>query len=405
MTEAAVADASPTALAGAVRDAPFVRLVARDDGDALAAAGLLARALQDRDDPFHVRVAADPVTEAVAGDATDAAAADAADIDTAATAAEDDLTVTIGAGDGRHAISGEGRPASTTAFEVARELGVTPDPVLALAGVVAAGSVPGTDGSGDALEAATRDGLVSRRPGVALPTADVADGLAASTLLRFPASGDPEEARATLAELELPAELDEDAHRRLASVVAVDAVAAADASERAVSSVERALRPYATPEGHFATVGGYADVLDALAREASGTGVALALADEPSDDLRAAALDGWRSHGLAAHRALDSATTGRYDGAFVVRVDADPSVLPTVARLVRDFQSPEPVVIALSEAGGALAAAATDPVGLGDSLREVAGDVDGTGWGSPTRGAAEFEGDGTELVAALRSQL
>lgn len=388
MTEAAVADASPTALAGAVRDAPFVRLVARDDGDALAAAGLLARALQERDDPFHVRVAADPATEAVAGDAD-----------------ESDLTVTVGAGDGRHAIAGEGRPASTTAFAVARELGATPDPVLALAGVVAAGSIPGADGSGDALEAATGSNLVARRPGVALPTADLADGLAASTLLSHPASGKPEEARATLAELELPAELDEDAHRRLASVVAVDAVAAADASERAVSSVERALRPYATPEGPFATVGGYADVLDALAHEASGTGVALALADEPSDDLRTAALDGWRSHGLAAHRALDSATTGRYDGAFVVRVDADAAILPTVARLARDFRSPEPVAIALAEDGGALAAAATEPVDLGDSLREVAGEVDGTGWGSPTRGAAAFDGDGTELVAALRSQL
>lgn len=405
MTEAKTADASPTALAGAVRDAPFVRLVARDDGDALAAAGLLARALRDRNDPFHVRVAADPVTEVANAGAGIGDAADAAVAAAEPAADEDDLTVTVGAGDGRHAIPGEGRPASTTAFAVARELGATPDPVLALAGVVAAGSVLGTDGSGDALEAATTAELVERRPGVALPTADIADGLAASTLLRFPASGDPQAAGATLAELELPAELDADAHRRLASVVAVDVAAAPDASERAVSSVERALRPYATPEGPFATVGGYADVLDALAREAPGTGVALALADEPSDDLRAAALDEWRSHGLAAHRALDSATTGRYDGAFVVRVDADPVILPTVARLARDFQSPEPVVVALSERGGALAAAATEPVGLGDSLRELAGEVDGTGWGSPTRGAAAFDGDGTELVAALRSQL
>ena len=51
------------------------------------------------------------------------------------------------------------------------------DPVVVLAGVVAAGSVPGTDGSGDALDAAERAGAVSRRPGVAVPTADLADGL------------------------------------------------------------------------------------------------------------------------------------------------------------------------------------------------------------------------------------
>lgn len=383
MTETAPADAAPDALAGVLRDAPFVRLVARDDGDSLAAAALLARALRARNTPFQARVAADPDP----------------------TPSDEDVSVTVGADAGPHAVPGEGRPASTTAFAVARELGVDPDPVLALAGVVAAGSVPGTDGSGDALAAAERTDRVERRPGVAVPTADLADGLSASTLLRLPYSGEPETARATLAELSLPADLDADAHRRLASLVAVDAATAPDASRRAATAVERALRPYATDDAPFATVGGYADVLDALAREAPGTGIALALADEPSDDLRTAALDAWRKHGLAAHRALAGATTGRYDGATVVRTDAPAATLPTVARLARDYLSPEPVAVALSAEAGALAAAATEPVGLGEALRAVAADFDGTGWGTPTRGAARFDGDATEVAAAVRGAL
>jgi len=291
-------------------------------------------------------------------------------------AGDDAVAVTIGADRGPHAIPGLGRPASTDAFAIARALGVDPDPVVALAGVVAAGSVPGTDGSGDALEAAEHTDRVRRRPGVALPTVDLADGLAASMLVRTSYSGDSEAARAALADLGLPADLDDDAHRRLASLVAVDVADAEGASTRAASAVERALRPYATvgDAAPFETVGGYADVLDALAREAPGTGVALALDSDPGDELRAAALDAWRSHGLAAHRALDDATIGRYDGCLVARValaggdrseedgDAAPdaaAVLPTVARLVRDFRSPEPVAVAVDEAAGRLAAAAT----------------------------------------------
>ncbi|GAB6878044.1 hypothetical protein JCM17823_03180 [Halorubrum gandharaense] len=385
MTETA-ATTTPDALAGVLADAPFVRLVAADDGDSVAAAGLLANALRAVGVPFQARVSRDPTPH---------------------TDVSDDVVVTVGTETGENAISGQGCPASTTAFAVAGELGADPDPVLALAGVVAAGSVPGTDGSGDALAAAEEASVVERRPGVAVPTADLSDGLSASTLFRAPFSGDPEATRAMLAELELPAELDDDAHRRLASLVAVEVAAAPDASERAASAVERALRPYATPEdvAPFATVGGYADVLDALSREAPGTAVALALADDPRGELRTAAVDGWRNHGLAAHRALDSATTGRYDGCVVARVDAPEAVLPTVARLCRDFRSPEPVAVALAEDAGTLAAAAVEPTGLGDVCREVAAEVGGEGWGTADHGGLSVEGDGTEALAALRGAL
>ena len=384
MTEAtAAADPAPDALASVLAGAPFVRLVATDDGDALAAAGTVARALRERAVPFQVRVSRDPAPETV----------------------DDDVVVTVGTDRGTHAIPGAGRPASTTAFAVARELGVDADPVVVLAGVVAAGSVPGTDGSGDALDAAERAGVVSRRPGVAVPTADLADGLAASTLVRTPYSGDVEAARAALASLGLPAELDEDARRRLASLVAVDVAAAPDANARSASAVERALRPYAIDAGPVETVGGYADVLDALARAAPGTGVALALAADPSDGLTTAAVDAWRSHGTAAHRAVDAATTGRYDGCVVARVDAPAAVLPAVARIVRDFRSPEPVAIVLDEASGRVAAAAADDRGIGDACRAVARETGGDGWGDAARGGLVVDGDPTEALAALRGRI
>jgi len=378
----------PPALASALTNAPFVRLIASDDGDALAAAGVLARALRELSVPFQVRVASDP-TPAADGDSADSA----------------DLVVAVGVDRGPHAIVAASAPASTTAFDTARELGVEPDPVTTLAGVVAAGAVPATDAQ-DALEAAVDAALVSRRPGVAVPTTDLAGDLAASTLIRCPYSGDPEAARAAVETLSASDVEDEDAQRRLASVVAVDSAAAPDASERSATAVERALRPYAIDADHgpFETVGGYADVLDALARETPGAGVALVLTSTPTAALLEAATETWRTHGTAAHRALNAATTARYDGCFVARVDADPSVLPTVARLARDFVSPEPTAVALDESSGRIAVSATDAGAVGDACRTAAAAVDGTGWGTPSRGGLVADDPSTGLEA-LRGAL
>ena len=385
MTDATADTApAPDALARALADAPFVRLVATDDGDALAAAGVLARALRTCSVPFHLRVAADPRPEPT----------------------DDDCAVVVGAARGRHAIAGTRVPASVTAFETARSLGAEPDPVAALAGVVAAGSTPGAAGSDAVLTAAESAGLVAKRPGVAVPTASVVDDLAASTLIRAPYSGDRDAARTAVESLELPEALGADAHRRLASLVAVDVATAPDASTRSATAVERALGPYSIDAGGpFETVGGYADVLEALAREAPGTGVALGLSATPDDDLLAAALDAWRTHGTTAHAALDSATVGRYDGCAVFRVDTTQAVLPTVARLARDFRSPEPIAIAIDEAAGRIAVSATEPCALGDACRAAARGTDGTGWGMPTRGGMDTAGDPTDSLAALREAL
>ena len=341
------ASASVASVAAACRDAGLVRLVGTADGDGLAAVGVLARALSAVGTPFQASVTRfpDPAT------GTDA-----------------DVTVTVGAPGGDVAV--DATPASVPAFAAARELDAgAADAVLALAGAFGAGAVPGDDGVG--LFEAAREAGLERRPGLSVPVEDAADGLAHSTLVHLPCSGDVDAARTALADVAAEGSTPE-ARRRAASMVALRAVAGAPT--RAASAVERALRPYAG--GPLETVGGYADVLDAVARERPGTGVALAL----GHDARTAALSAWRDHAAAAHRAVREADTGRYDGAFVVRTDGP---VGTVSRLVRDYRSPEPVVLALgrSERGYDRAAAAGDR-GVVSALRAAvagAGTVGGRG--------------------------
>jgi len=205
-------------VAAACRNAGLVRLVGTADGDGLAAVGVLARALSAAAIPFQASVTRfpDPTT------GTDA-----------------DATVTVGASGGDVAV--DATPASVPAFAAARELAPdAADPVLALAGAVAAGAVPGDDGVG-LLEAA-RDAGVERRPGLALPVADAAEGLAHSTLVHLPCSGDADAARAALADV-AGDDGSPESRKRAASMVALRAVA--DAPTRTAHAVERALRPYA----------------------------------------------------------------------------------------------------------------------------------------------------------------
>jgi ABC-type transporter Mla MlaB component len=314
-------------VAAGLRDARFVRVFARADGDSLAASGVLARACRTLDVPFQVRT----------------------------------------------------RPTAATTDEA----GTT-----------------GDDGSDALRDDAVEAGAVDQRPGVAVPVDDLGDGLAHSTLAHGPYSGEVERLRADFADLDLPADLDDDAHRRLASLVAVQTATADDATPRAAEAVERLLRPYATPDAPFATLGGFADVLDAVARERPGTGVALAL----GHDARDAALAAWREHALVVHRALREATTGRYDGLFVARVDtAAHATLGTVARLCRDFRSPEPTVLVVADEHAA--AASVDAVGVGRALSTAVSAFDGTAGGTTRTGDARFEAPTKEFIAAFREAL
>jgi hypothetical protein len=365
------ANAPVASVTAACRDADFVRLVGTSDGDGLAAVGVLARGLSAIDIPFQASVARfpDPAT------GTDA-----------------DVTITVGARGGDVAV--DAVPASVPAFAAARDLAPDAvDPVLALAGAVAAEAVPGDDGVG--LLDAAREAGVEQRQGLAIPTEDVAEGLAHSTLVHLPCSGDVDAAREALASVDGDDPTPE-GRKRAASMVALRAVSGAPT--RAAHAVERALRPYSG--GAFETIGGYADVLDAVARERPGTGVALAL----GHDVRSAALSAWRDHASTAHRAVREADTGRYDGAFVVRTDGP---VGTVARLVRDYRSPEPVVLALgrTERGYDRAAAAGDRE-VASALRSAVGDAGTVGGRGRTARArlAEPIDEGT-FVSAFRGAL
>jgi hypothetical protein len=359
-----------------LRDAGFVRLVAARSGDAVAATGLLVSALQREDVPSQSSVVAMPDDPKRATDA--------------------DLTIALGRPSTRADLTvGVGStPASRTAFEVATQL-AAPDNLdrsaltLALAGVCAAGSHP----DGELLAAAEADGI-ERRPGVGVPTDDLTDGLAHSLSIHAPFSGSVAAAAQTLDGLELPDTLDEDARRRVASTVALAVAGDTEATSRATECVERVLRPYTG--SRFGTIAGFADVLSGTVHERPGLAIPLAL-----DAIEAeAALDAWRAHASRAHEAVREVRTGRYDGLFVARCSGDAPV-DTVARLVRDFRSPEPLVLVVAD-GRAAATAGDAEANVGTTIQEVAAKVGGTGTGTTTRGRAQFDVDATEFVVAFR---
>ncbi|WP_435335717.1 exonuclease RecJ [Haloarchaeobius sp. TZWWS8] len=376
-------DASGERIAPAMRSAPFVHLVARADGDAVAAAGLLARALADVGTPFQVSVGRTEAerTERATIDRDDGAIA---------------LVVGSSQSDAYH-LDPADEPASVAAWRLAGELGGAPDSVLALAGAVAAGVTPGAGATERLVDAAETSGRLRRRPGVATPTEDDRDGLAGSTLVHASFSGDHDETQAALADLDLADELDDDARRTLASLVAVETVGADEATPRSGEVLDRALRPYETPEGSFATVGGLADVLDCTAAAAPGTGVALAL----GHDVRESALSVWRETATAAHDTVRDATTGRYDGVFVARVDEGP--VSVAARLVRDFRSPEPVALVVSD--DEAAAAAVDGRDLAGVMARAVTQTGGAHDGTPRTGYATFECESREFISAFREAL
>jgi hypothetical protein len=375
---------TPEAVATALADARFVRVVVAPDGASLAAGGVLARALRERAIPFQVRVRRD----------------------SAYSVRDDALTVRIGSAGPADLTLSEPETAPVVAFEVGGALGTDADPRLALAGVAASEADPAASMLADAA------GL-ERSPGVGIPVSDLADGLGHSTLLHAPFSEGADAANAALAELDLPAELDEAAMRRIASLAAVETATATGATPRAAEAVARALNPLRLNDAApFATVEGYADVLCAVAREEPGTGIALAL----GPDARTPAIEAWRTHARLAHAALRTAETARYGGVFVVHVETPDSRaegdesdrrrvagrLRTVARLARDFRSPEPTALVVCE--GVAAAATTDGgVDAADALGTAAGtgEADGTAREADTR----FETDTETFVTTAREAL
>ena len=335
-------DAAPDTLgvtANAIESAQFVHIRTAPTGDAIAAACVLVSGLEQRSIPYHVRIVRG--YEEIETDPN--LGRDTPDDD-------DDLTVSIGRpqSDTQHVLppAGSDRSASVASATLLRELGIEPDPVRALAGVVAAGDLPGENGSGPLVDAALQQGRVIQRPGIGRATHDLADGIAHSTLFHADFSGDPTAVSAILASLDLPAEVDDAGWTRLASRVAIEATSGAHADVTS-PALDRVLRPHETPNGPLATIEGLGDVLETVSSAQPGVALAYALSPE-HEALRTTALDCWRSESQAAHTAIRSAHTSRYDGLVVVRAMVDrPSVLSTVARIIAETRSPEPAVLAI----------------------------------------------------------
>lgn len=379
-TDAEDADGAAT-VAAAIRDADLVRFVATTDGDALAAAGLLAAACAERgvDVPYHVGFADTR-----------------ARVDEQLTSTDRDATsVTIGTSNAVGVAVDGPNPASLVAYDVARELGAVPDPATALAGAVSADIPPDGGPAAEAYEAASDRGL-ERRPGLAIPVEDPVDGLAHSTRFHAPFSGDVDAVESELEAVRNDQTDGDDSRRAIASLVAIT-VTGDEASTHAASALHHGLHPHVTG-GTYRTIGGHADVFDALAARAPG----LAVADALGSDVRESALETWRAHARAAHRAVRNAETARYSGLVVARVDDGP--VRTVARLLRDFRTPEPTVLVAADEPGSLAIAGEDPT-VGRALSTVLGqaaiDRGRHGWAHQPADA----GDVDDVVEAVREAL
>lgn len=340
--------------AAAIREAGFVRVVSHADGAGLAAAGVLARALDECEIPFQVSVArtdAAAASKLAGADPESATVTFGFDSETLAASASGSMPDHVGA----DTDAGAG---VRDAASIARELGATPHEPLVLAGLRSAGAVPAED-----------DGAFERRPGVGLPVDDLGDGLAHSTLVHGEFSGDSSRAGATLAEFGLPPELDDSAHRRLASHVAIEATDG-PVPDRTSDALQQALHPHVHADGAFATIEGFGDVLDSLARHAPGLAIATAIGrlDRP------VALDAWREHAEAVHSAVTRADIPANCDDHVACASVDEADPVAVARLLRDYVTDASNVLVTDEDGAALATTDAD-------AREtlVAADADAVG--------------------------
>lgn len=299
-------------LAATVTSSSFVKLRVAPSVDALVASGILAAALTERDIPFQSRIA-DTVTDARA-----------LHLGTHAETVADELVP-------------PGTVTETTVQLVA-QLGEPPTgKLVSTAGVL--GTVE-TD--------------ADREAGIGVPIADYIDGLAHTTLVHGPYSGDPERAQQLVGDRE-----DVDP-TELASLVTLETI---DASvPRAGHAVERILHPVQTPDGPFASAAGMADVLDVLSE--IDPGLALALVHGHHDS-REAALGSWRREATAVHAACADVTADEHP-VTVVRADVRaPGVL---ARLVRDYRVDTPAVLVVGADGIGVASATGDGRELADAI-------------------------------------
>ncbi|MFB6267255.1 MAG: exonuclease RecJ [Halodesulfurarchaeum sp.] len=381
------APSSPEAIAERLASADFVHVVGHADGDSLAAAGILGKALHHVEVPLQLSIEDRPQR----GEERLSQA--------------EGTVIGLGLGaDGEHsgpgALSVSRPPLATTAHEIATALGAEPDPILALAGAVAAGSVPG----GPPLSEA-KDLGVETRPGLAIPVDDPTDGLVHTGLVHGEFSGSEDATAAFLERLALPEDLPAEDRRRLASAVAVSATAAPGGT-RAAEAIGRAIAPLVIPAtsqrgsaqssfvaSGFRTVGGIADVLESLSRTDPGRGTSLVLGHGDVTE----ALEIWRRHNRAVHQELETTELTEYDAIAVFEGEtADPW---TTARLLRDFGTDRPRVLARRDDRIVLA---TTEAGAREQLTEATGRA--TVGGRPDLAATSVDRPTSEILESIEEK-
>lgn len=308
--------------------AEFVRLVVAPSADAIAAAGILARALDGRTIPYHASIATTGSTEAV----------------------DEALVVAVGTGaasDADHRLT-PGR-AALDAARLVRAAGTEPAPGLVTACAI-------TTGLGYRSEV---DGALERTPGLGVAVPDVADGLAHTTLVHGPFSGEPNAATQFLEGMDVQDD------RRIASTVALATIAGAPTTTRVGEALTRFLRPVRTPDGPFSTAPGTADVLDVLAATDPGLALAIVCGHTPA---RESALERWREEASEIHHRLATADPVRHPGLVVL--EAKNAAVAPLARLLRDARSVVPTAAVIADGQIAVASATHESTDIAAALAD-----------------------------------
>lgn len=342
----------PSAAATQLADASLVRIFTRQDGDALAAGGVLAHVLSDHGTAFHLAP-------------TQSRAQRARRIETGG-----DETVTVAVGDAEQAdITLSGANTTGAAIAIVEALNGSPPRTLALAGLLI--------GTGSFTESPVS--LPERRHDtLGIPTQDPVVGIAHSLWVHAPFSGRPADVEALFTEVGLSPQTlaaEGDAMTRFRSQVAV-AATQPNGPDR-VDALRRLLAPHASTTA-FPTVEGFADVLAVLAAEAPGIATSLVV----GGDVHSTAVTAWKQAAAATHECLRTADTERYGGLFVVPVADGP--VRTIATAAARLLSPEPVTLALGPEQTAVVARDTQSVrAVTAALTEA---TDGTSDGTKHRG-------------------
>jgi hypothetical protein len=166
------------------------------------------------------------------------------------------------------------------------------------------------------------------------------------------------------------------------------------APDRTTAALQRVLRPHVHEACPYATIEGFGDVLDILARTAPGLGVAAAIGGIE----RTVALDAWRDASEAVHAAVTRADVPADAGDHVVCTSVSAADAATVARLLRDYVTAAPTVLVADDTGAALATTDVD-------AREALEDADAAAIGGTAELAYTTTDDVDALTARVRGTL